>query len=831
MRSWMIAASLGIVVAGTQSQLVNWPVPVTVCLLLALLTFSVKLTLLVSAGFIADSRLFFLLAVFGFCFGFAWANTYGHWRSQHLLTPELSGELFQFEGTVTGLPQRQRTPWGAVLRFQAKVSRLQRVNASQPLTEVPRLISLRWYPDSNASDKRPDPADNNIYNAKLENLKPGDFLRAVVRLKRPYGSASPGAFDYERWMVVNGIDASGTVKSVQRIEAGRSLTIADFASRWRYQLRQQLYSKFAADTGFGSYLALLIGDKQGLSDAQWQLLRATGTNHLMVISGLHIGMVALCVYGFSHLLMLACLRSTLRMTQRQRIAGVLALAAALLYTALAGFSIPTCRASILVACALLGRIFGFAWPVSNALSLALMTILLWQPLAFYSVGFILSFAAVAILLLAGLGQRAGGWSIWQWLRPQWYLALALTPLLVVIFQQFSLLAPLVNLVAIPLVSLVLVPLCLLSALLFLCSDRIGDAAVEMSLKGLELYWLALEGLVRHVPLADTLGEIYLASTAPVYWLCSLIGAALLLLPRALLLRREAWLLYSLLFLPVLVGKLSHNPQHASDADGSTLTVSFLDVGQGTSIVVETAQHRLVYDMGRRFASGFDMGKAVLLPFLRSRQIEHIDIAVLSHNDLDHSGGMQALASAESIDKVFFGEPLTQLPALPATASAERCLRGRAWEWDGVRFEFLHPDTSVYSSSNNYSCVLRISIADQVILLTGDIEKQVENALLNRELEKLSATIIAVPHHGSKTSSRWAFVRAVDARFAVVNAGYLNPFHHPHADIVSRWREQGAELINTAKSGTVEFRWQDGQWQLRRWRDELNQYWRHEISAK
>jgi len=229
-------------------------------------------------------------------------------------------------------------------------------------------------------------------------------------------------------------------------------------------------------------------------------------------------------------------------------------------------------------------------------------------------------------------------------------------------------------------------------------------------------------------------------------------------------------------------------------------MTVLDVGQGLAIVIETQHHTLIYDAGVRSLSGFNTGSAVVLPYMKSRRIQKVDLAMVSHNDNDHSGGIHSLLQEGVIKKLM----VSNHPELYAASNTALCRAGEQWHWDGVTFQILHPPSKWQSNDNNRSCVLQITHPAGKILLTGDIEKSAEEWLVRKYGDNLASDLVVVPHHGSKTSSSYRFVDLVHPQTAVFSAGYRNRYGFPHATIMQRYRELGAQLVETTRQGAVTY---------------------------
>lgn len=623
-------------------------------------------------------------------------------------------------------------------------------------------------------------------------LRAGDCWRVTARLSVPQGSANPGSFDYEAWLWRQHLYATGYVDSARRCDADASWSV----NRWRQAASEQLAA--ALDAGIGAALirGLTLGDRSALTDADWQVLRRTGTSHLMAISGLHIGLLATLVF--------LALRGVLPWLPPAGMnPPVLTLAAlgsglaALGYAAFAGFALPTQRALLMVAVVLVALVLRRPVLPSRVLALAGLAVLIRDPAAVLAPGFWLSFAAVAWILYLLRGRLgSGGWRRWLWWQPA--LVLALTPLTLFWFGQASIVAPLANAILIPAFAVV-VPAVLGAAALTLVWPGVGASLLRLVEGALATGWQGLAWLA-DLPVA----QVSLA--APPVWtlLVAVAGLALWLAPRGVPAR---WL-GVIGLLPLLTAP----PAPAPGAFGLTV----LDVGQGLSAVVRTAGHTLLFDAGPRYRSGFDTGRALVLPYLKSRGIGRLDRVVISHGDIDHRGGWPAIRSAVPV-----GQAL-------GAATDRPCLAGQSWRWDGVEFRMLHPATPG-GEDNDGSCVLRISGAGGSVLLTGDIEASSEQALLDREGGGLAADILVVPHHGSDSSSTAAFVQAAAPAFAVVPAGWRNRWGFPDPAVVARYRRADARVLHTGRVGAARFDLRPGEAvDVSRWRIRYRRFWHRPV---
>lgn len=630
----------------------------------------------------------------------------------------------------------------------------------------------------------------------------GDVWELELRLRRPRGSMNPGVFDYESWLFREKYHATGYVVAGKRNRLLRSGTAAGIDSfRDRFARRAGI----AAGSDTAAVLtAIGTGARHLVSRDQWDRFAASGTTHLMAISGLHVGLAALAAFIVAF-----------------GIAGfipsrgnhyVVALAAgalcAVAYALVSGFGVPARRASIMLLAATLALVRRRQLAGPAIVALAGLVVFISDPIATLTPGFHLSFGAVALLLWLAQRQAPIG------ARPRWreaprqlvimqvFLLFGLLPLTAMFFQRFTPLATPVNLVAVPLFSLVTVPLTVAALI-------VGDLSETAALALLRLAAHSVNGL-------DALIRV-VVGTVPATWTLPRFsgGAALLLLlPLAWVLLPPSWpgrQLAGLGIVAILSWKPAPPPPDCFDA-------WTLDVGQGLAVVVRTPRESILYDTGMAWRDGGSAVEQVIGPFLESRGIDAVDRLIVSHADLDHRGGASALYERFPVGPTLVGE---ELPGIEAW----RCARGQSW-WSGaIRFEILHPNAGGAVSGNDASCVLRVSVGAYALLLTGDIEARAERALLQRGV-RLGADVVIVPHHGSTTSSSVPFVDSVNPVVAIVSASYRNRWGLPKQAVVDRWRAVGAEWLNTATSGAVYLRVCAGKGivEVREERRERSRFW-------
>ncbi|MES3008068.1 MAG: DNA internalization-related competence protein ComEC/Rec2 [Pseudomonadota bacterium] len=719
--------------------------------------------------------------------GIGWAIGVGSARLAALLPAELEGEDFWVTGEVRGLPQSN----GRSQQFTFQVE-------SSCFTLLPR----------DCSDQPPEFSSRFNDRKILLNhygsvdLIPDQRWLLRVRLNQPHGFANPGGFDYEGWLFQQAYAAKGYVRenpfNVHLEDGPLSISLV------RFRLREKMLAAMQDLPHASIILALVLGDQEQISAESWSLFTATGTNHLIVISGMHIAFVALLCYGLCNRLVRVSPWLLLRIPA-QKCGALGAVTGALLYGVLAGFSVPTQRSCIMVLVFMSGQLMGRQLPVSFSFCLALTLVLLINPLSLTGAGFWLSFGAVGTLLLAFGGIRhlrgadrhpdTGEHERWSWQRlwqqhvqPQYVVFIGMIVPLAIMMQQLSLLSPLANVLAIPLVNILVVPVALLGTLLLVIHAPLGALLLTVADHVLAVVIWLLQALTRQSGELVLWQFFGLTIAALVF---AGFGTLLLLMPRGWPAR---WLAL-VMFLPLLF------PQRQR-LDPGIAEITVLDVGQGLAVVVQTAEHVLVYDTGPRLSESFDTGSAVVFPFLRRNGLRRVDRLIVSHGDNDHAGGVESLLKLMEIGDIA-GSTWPALGKAPENFAL--CEQHQRWEWDGVQFEILHPPAGLPYDGNDSSCVLRIEAAGQSALLPGDIEAEAERRLLQAYGAALGSDVLVAPHHGSRTSSSAAFLTAVQPSVVLYSAGYRSQFGHPAPDVVARYESLGVAPYNTALSGALTLR--------------------------
>jgi len=636
----------------------------------------------------------------------------------------------------------------------------------------------------------------------------GDVWILELRLRRPRGSSNPGGFDLETWMFRQRLHASGYVVSGKR---NRLLWSGDTGTVERLRAAFVARARAAADTDSAAAVLAAIGTgaRHLVSPGQWRDYAATGTTHLMAISGLHVGLAAATAY----VLAFAALGPLMRRGNHHLAAVQCGILAAAGYAVVADLGVPARRAVLMLFVAALALWRRRRPQPETAVALAAIVVYATDPIASLAAGFQLSFAAVMLLVWFARRRNSVSGTAWpasiaarvrHLVAMQSFLFLGLLPLTVGMFRRVAFYATPVNLVAVPVFTIVTVPLTLAGFVMLAVSADAADGLLKLAAASIDAVERVIAGAAK-LPHAD----FTTAAATPPVW----VGLGLLML-WAILPRGWPGRGIALLGLLAVVTIRPTPPPH------SCFDAWILDVGQGLAVFVQTGRHSLLYDTGMVWRGGGSAAAQVIVPFLASRGLHRVDWLVVSHGDLDHAGGVPVLRAHARFGDVLAGQPLPDrsVPARP-------CVAGDGWQIDGVRFDVLHPDGHADFDGNNASCVLRVAAGDHALLLTGDIEADAERRLVEGDAA-LSARVVVVPHHGSRTSSSTPFVDSVSPDVAIVSSGFGNRWGFPRPEVVRRWQRAGAEVIETAEAGAVGIRLcaGDGPVRLSRERESRKRFW-------
>ncbi len=753
--------------------------------------------------------------IFGLCLFLGWSYTsfYVNQLYPVLDLGQLEGETIEVKGYLDSIPKKSEKKQSFDFIITARqISSGQ--SSPQWDSSFKAKVRLSWY----------------YTHKKLES---GQQWQLKIRLKKPNGLLN-GGFDYEKWLYQNRILATGYIREGFQLNAATQ----SFYQKYLFQLRQNAATKI--DNALSEYpyiglvKALTIGVKDDIKTEQWQMFLRTGTNHLIAISGLHIGLMSTFTWMMVYFLWRSFSFLNLKYPATF-IASLAALVTAALYAALAGFAIPTQRALIMLLVVFSAMMFKRDFLPGYVLLVALLAVILFDPLSSLSPGFWLSFWAVAIILLT-VSARLGGQSsmkhkLWQFAWLQWAIFIGLLSPLMVLFNQFSILSPFANLFAVPLMSLIIVPLTLIAAALLFLYEPLGLILFHGLEWPVSLLFMVLDRLSQW---SNSL--LFLAEPSWSVMFMVFVGSIWLLMPKGWPGRG----LGLLLILPAFFIEAEKVPQ-------GQIHLTMLDVGQGLAMILRTQNHTLIYDTGDKFSKQFNMADRVIIPYMKKQGMAGVDKLIVSHSDRDHAGSFFELLQEVHIEEILAGEPeLLDKRAVNMKLasnlnsnliekksegfSVKQCLSGQKWQWDNVRFHILSPKPPLENiKNNNRSCVLHITTAtQQTILLTGDIEKKAEKQLLI-DFPNLTADVLQVPHHGSRTSSSLDFLKQIKAEIALFSYGYRNRFRHPSKRVISRYKKMKVKLYNTS-NGAIDIKsnMTNNSFSVKEYRVENKQIWHREI---
>ena len=761
--------------------------------------------------------------------GVSWGVLFANKGLDNRITSDLEGVPVMVDGRISGLPKKQ----GKIVQFDFQVDclRLQSSELSPARREcepAPHTIRLNWY-------------------GQAPEIIPGDLWHLKVKLKKGVGFVNPAGFDYEKWLFAHGIGARGYVLSKFSYKNQYSSdkywidlikNPSSYVDYYRNKVANRIDTLQISELSKGFIKALTIGDKRGITTAQYEVLAATGTSHLLAVSGLHVGLVAGFVYFILYTIFRYLLPQNSGLTAI-KISTLGGLLVATLYCALAGFSLPTVRAWIMLLCFAQALLRDNDQSVWDSYFLALFFVNLTQPFSVFETGFWLSFIAVAVILFVLTGRiknnkvakentKKNNWinstiqmlsASWQ---VQWVIFVGLLPLLIMYYGNIVLLAPAFNFVALPLVAWFVIPFSLLGVAVLFMAPTMAILLFKLAGSILHFFWISAE-FVAHI----SMFQIPFQKPVSAIFVITIGACFLLLMPRKLPMRGFVFILS----LPLLLNLIAHQRNksfaaqaiHSNDAlQNFEMEFTMLDVGQGLSATVRTKNHLLIYDTGPPIGRASDAGSAVLYPYISKLGLSVADKVILSHNDADHVGGAVSLIKSLEITELSASkESLVQLMGtipdqLASIKKVSNCNKPKYWSWDGVNFlQFsAHSFGIRFNDRNNRSCLLKVWGKGFSVLFSGDIEKKAEISLVSgfrrwvaqEHLEySLQSDILIAPHHGSKTSSSFTFLNAVKPLHVLFSAGYRSQFGHPHTNILERYNKKGVMAFNTAESGALTYR--------------------------
>lgn len=722
----------------------------------------------------------------------------------------------------------------------------------------------------------------------------GQTLKISVKLKPAHGLANLGSFSYQSWLKSQLISATGYVvkAKVDPLNTENNNHLTKYHIQGEASFRQNLFNQYTAILSEHQLapllLALAFGERSSLAKEHWDVLKATGTGHLIAISGLHIGLVA--SGSFFIVMFLVRLLPTkifiklwpkspsFQQYNIRYIAIFFSMLSALIYGYLAGYSLPTQRALVMLSLYWFSRISLIHLSTKRWLLITLFILVTMNPFSLFTASFWLSVYAVSVIFVTMWRYRLwlnGGSAIIRFVKSlliiQCSLTLMILPITAIFFHQISSVAFLANMIAVPWMSLITIPLTLLSVLVMqieslvsvLFSGQsdyfISKFLIVISTDSLNLLWRWLNLLTNldnstvNVSLFKQVGLVVFGILSflilfivPRYLKINsikgkhlfrfdamrlieasknrfLLCGGLVVIFTLVFFYRTANIFDSQIFISVNNQQKS-NEREAPSNNGWQLVM--FDVGQGLSVLIMSDERAILYDTGAAFPSGFNMSDAVILPYLQYKNIKDLDKVILSHSDNDHAGGLKQLQRGINIKQLITNDKnILNHHKINDSQDSLTCYRGNKFYWEGLSFQVLwpiKPDTTK-KQRNDDSCVVLVSSGSKSVLLTGDISKKTERQLINHYPD-LKVDILIVPHHGSNTSSSDEFLRHLSPDIALVSAGFINRWKMPTSDVMNRYNKNDIKLINTADSGQIFVSFNESEIRLNTYREYFRPFW-------
>lgn len=686
--------------------------------------------------------------------GGAWTAVYSYYLFHYQVAPVPLNQPVSIQGDVISIPQKTSER----MNFRFKLTKINDMNLSywqQPLVDIscyqcPELMMQQGQTWS--------------FQARLKRI------RSVVNPELPISS------DY--WLTQKTLLKGSIVHYEQAMQDTSGAP--SVLSNWRRMLKVSLTKAIGEHPDAAVVQSLLLGDRAALSSEQWTQFRKTATSHLMAISGLHVGLIAVC-FGIIAGGLWRCSVWACHWIAAPKMAVLMGSFAGLLYAVLTGFALPAQRASMML------MLFAVLYCLNRKVltwhswSCALLIILVLNPFQVLSPSLWLSFAAVAIIISVHTESRA------KWLgflKLQFMISVGLAPLVAYFFAGLSLIGIAVNLVIIPWMGMVVMPSLLLGVTILLLTQQ--PLLLQLALYPLSWMMYLIE---------QAANTSFAFVELPAFNIASLLLGCIVV---GLWLFRSTSMRVRFVLSMLCIGLAYGQWYWQRDSQQQQVRLTVLDVGQGLAVIMQVQQQVLVYDLGPSYPNGYSSALRIVSPYLQRQGLLQIERLVISHWDQDHAGGLD--------------EFMAQMPvqSLVAPFSAQRhdyldCQQVEPWSWQGVQFRFLTlPDINDTLTKNNRSCVLQIKLSNHSVLLTGDIELAQELAYVRAYHHALQSDILLVPHHGSQTSSSYAFLNYTEPRYSVASTGFLNHFNFPNDAVVQKYQFFNSLWYNTAVDGAVEF---------------------------
>lgn len=728
----------------------------------------------------------------------------------------LTGSFFAFQ-PVTNFPFSNSAPLQAsvdglnhsiVVQIKSLISEQNRGYFRAKLVELDGhhlnyapLLEMRWYAPT----------------VKVQENEKHFFM---VRFKPVYGRANPAGFDQQKYKYSEHIAYQAIIKShILKQESSFSL---------RAYLYESVLHLSGALNNQGAILALSFADKSLIPATQKALIKKLGISHLFAISGLHISLFFSCIY-------LCMAYFTQRFFPNKylgwfswRFVNLSALLGAFLYAYLAGFSLPTQRAFLMLLVAVFILSMKRKCSLIDLLGLTFFVILLWDPLSVLSLSLWLSYFAVCVILIIlwrfpqfkRIEVKKG--DILKFMKIKHYvkfllliqfsLSLLILPVQLLSFSSFSMLGPFINLVAVPLFSLLIIPITLLGVVFSVVYQPIAVLLFTVA-DSLMSYFFTVFEQAQFAYLSFS----YAHGLLLIFFVGLMLVLYILLSLKEVNARLSYCFTFILLFSVILLLWLEkqNKPQEWQ--------VEVLDIGQGLSVLVKSQGQSLLYDTGPRYPSGFTTASIETVPYLHSIGIDRLDYLVVSHSDVDHAGGVDVINSTFLPEYILVGEPLT--PHAGQNKKMILCRAGMKWSLGSLSVKVLSPFT-LRTNNNNNSCVLRIDDGTQSLLLTGDIEEKQEVMLVSQYGQDLKSMLLLAPHHGSKYSSSETFIKTVAPQWVIFSAGFMNQWGFPSTQVKLRYQDQGVRMVNSGLNGFIRFKITTDNIIMQTYREDLAPYWYH-----
>lgn len=746
----------------------------------------------------------------GAMLGFVWASSVGHWYSSWQLPNQYFNQNVIVEAKVESLhiqisasaqphsfKNRQLYPQSSNKLFEYKtlILQLNKIGKTR-LYHSPR-IRLSWF--------EPEIV-----------FQQGNKVRLLVNIKRPHALANEFGFNRQKWLASKNIVGIGSVRK----SPTNSLAQSSHSMRQELVNRLLEYSIKHNLQNIRWILGLSFGDRSLFTKTDWKLLQTTGTAHLFAISGLHLGIVSLLFFRLIKTLLFLAIR--VKSSTYQPNIGPWALATTipccLFYAYLSGFQVPVIRSLIAILFVAYLMFYQLHWrPIAVFINLLVCFFILF-PLSIIGMSFWFSFGAIFAICFFMWRYPRRDHSIWQAVKQtiamQLFLSLIMLPLIAINFGVLSSVSALVNLIVMPVVSMLLVPMCLLLVSMMLFN-------INMLIKPLltSLDW-CFEQLLLFMQVCNAAphASIEVHEISPTAWFIVLITLLLIFLPY--------WPHRKKIIAALGLAILSQSSvkHHAR----GSWSVRIFDIGQGLSVLVRQNNQFLLYDTGQSFINGGSLAKTVIAPYFLAQtqsmalasnatlRVPTIDYLINSHMDDDHAGGNGFIFSNYNVTQWL--------------APVSGCTTNDSFVWGELSLTILWPDKNLLGNNNNHSCVIKIASKNGSVLLTGDIEKQAEQAILNKyeATSVLKSTVLVAAHHGSKTSSTRPFIQAVQPEYVVISSKYYNQWQFPHASVMANFMEVNATIYNTAYDGEVIFKFSNNKLQIQAYRQRWFAPWYMQI---